>query len=84
MPDSISQLLLEFLAYVSYRQRTYAEVMDAWRSTCPRHTVWEDSLLDGLIQVQSVGARQEALVSLTARGRSVLCQRQDLSAPADA
>ena len=45
MPDSQSLLMLEFLDWVSSRRRTYAEAMEAWRSTCPRHTVWEDALL---------------------------------------
>jgi hypothetical protein len=53
MPEPISLLTLEFLKWVSSRPRTYAEAMNAWRSTCPRHTVWEDSLIDGLIQVSA-------------------------------
>jgi hypothetical protein len=46
--------------------------MDAWRSTCPRHTVWEDALSDGLIQVARGGALHQAEVTLTSRGRAIL------------
>jgi hypothetical protein len=72
MPATPSLLMREFLMWVDCRRRSYAEAMDAWRSNCPRHTVWEDALADGLIQVEGDGTLNEALVSLTARGKAVL------------
>jgi hypothetical protein len=33
---------LEFLGWVSSRPRTYAEAMQAWRSTCPRRSIWPE------------------------------------------
>jgi hypothetical protein len=72
MPEPVSLLLLEFLTWVSSRRRTYAEAMDAWRSTCPRHTVWEDALVGGLIQVESDGTLSQPEVTLTPRGRALL------------
>jgi hypothetical protein len=71
MSETASLLMLEFLSWVSSRPRTYAEAMEAWRSTCPRHTVWEDALADGLVQIESGGRRRSA-VTLTARGTTVL------------
>jgi hypothetical protein len=71
MPEPVTLLMLEFLAWVSNRVRTHAEAMEAWRSSCPRHTVWEDALVDGLIQVEG-GPLREAEVSLTPRGRAIL------------
>jgi hypothetical protein len=68
----VNLLTREFLTWISSRCRTYAEAMEAWRSTCPRHTVWEDALLDGLIQIESDGTRQQPEVTLTARGRAIL------------
>ena len=68
---SASALTLQFLDWIASRPRTYAEAMDAWRSTCPRLTIWEDALMDGLIRVES-GPLREALVTLTLRGRAVL------------
>jgi hypothetical protein len=66
--------MLEFLTWVSSRPRTYDEAMDAWRSTCPRHTTWEDALIDGLIRVaRGEGeAGQQSQVTLTPRGRAIL------------
>ena len=72
MPESVSPLTLEFLAWVSSRRRTYAEAMEAWQTTCPRHTVWEDALIDGFIQVERQSHRSE--VTLTRRGRAILDQ----------
>jgi hypothetical protein len=71
MPPPVSLSLLEFLRWVAARPRTYADAMEAWRSTCPRHTVWEDALTDGLIEVAG-GPLREAAVSLTPRGRALL------------
>ena len=45
-PESASLPLLEFLVSVDRRRRTYAEAMDAWRSTRPRHMVWEDAIAE--------------------------------------
>jgi hypothetical protein len=72
MPEPASLLLREFLTWVSSRPRTYAETMEAWRSHCPRHTVWEDALLDGLVAVEDGATLHRAEVVLTPRGRSVL------------
>jgi len=72
MLEPVGPLTLQFLAWVASRRRTYAEAMEAWQTTCPRHTVWEDALIDGLIQVQSQGSPGQSDVILTPRGRAVL------------
>jgi hypothetical protein len=72
MSEPASLLMLEFLSWVASRPRTYDEAMDAWRSTCPRHTVWEDALIDGLIQIARGGAKRQAEVTLTSRGQALL------------
>ena len=38
----------QFLAWVADRPRTYAEAMEAWRSSCPRLSIWEDAPLPKL------------------------------------
>jgi hypothetical protein len=72
MPEPASLLLREFLGWVASRRRTYAEAMDAWRSSCPRHTVWEDALVGGLIQLENGVAGGPSEVALTPRGWAVL------------
>jgi hypothetical protein len=71
MPEHVSLLMLQFLQWVATRSRTYAETMDAWRTSCPRLSVWEDALIGGLIQLEG-GASQQAVVELTPRGRAIL------------
>jgi hypothetical protein len=72
MPEPMSPLMMEFLAWVAGRQRTYVEAMEAWRSTCPRHTIWEDAVMGGLIRVERKGTVQQSKVNLTPRGRAML------------
>jgi hypothetical protein len=63
---SPTTLTLQLLEWVAAGGRTYAETIDAWSSWCPRHSVWEDALADGLVRVR----RRE--VVLTPRGRAAL------------
>jgi hypothetical protein len=64
-------LTLELLNWISTRPRTYAEAMEAWRSTCPRHSVWEDALVGRLIEIVECGDTiDESRVTLTERGRA--------------
>jgi hypothetical protein len=64
-----SLLMLQFLIWVADRPRTHADVMEAWRSTCPRMTVWEDAVIDGLVCLENGGQRT---VSLTPHGYALL------------
>ena len=61
---------LELLAWVASRPRTYAEAMDAWRTHCPRLTVWEDAVLAGLVRV--VREPDGSRVELREAGRAAL------------
>jgi hypothetical protein len=67
-------LLIEFLQWVADQRRTYAETMEAWRTSCPRMPVWEDAIGAGLIRVaHSQGtSMNDAPVELTPSGRSML------------
>lgn len=65
-------LTVQFLSWVADRPRSYADTMEAWHTTCPRLTVWEDAVSDGLICLESRGAMRDAKVLLTARGRKLL------------
>ncbi|MBV9656267.1 MAG: hypothetical protein JOZ42_17070 [Acetobacteraceae bacterium] len=68
-----SGLLLQFLAWVAARPRTYAETMDAWRTSCPRLSVWEDACAQGLVQVEgAANGLAGAGVQLTAAGSGAL------------
>jgi hypothetical protein len=70
-------LTRDFLDWVARKPRSYADAMEAWRSSCPRYTIWEDAIADGLIREESGKGRTlgEIQIVLTARGRAVLEDR---------
>jgi len=72
MSDAPSLIMIQFLSWVADRPRTYAQTMEAWRTTCPRLSVWEDAVIEDLVRIDG-GLRA---VTLTARGRAVLRQAQ--------
>ncbi len=45
-PDA---LLMDLVFFVAKQPRLYDEVIDAWRTSCPRLTVWEDAIDRGLV-----------------------------------
>jgi hypothetical protein len=74
--ESVGTATVEFLRWLACRPRTYRETMDAWQTSCPRFSVWEDSLIDGLIRLEHARRLDERIVSLTASGRAILdCER---------
>jgi hypothetical protein len=70
MTDTLVPLILDFLEWIAAGPRPYSEVMDAWRTSCPRLTVWEDVLEQGFVIRRCDG--NELLVDLTPRGRNFL------------
>ena len=71
--NDVSAGLREFLTWVSRSPRRYGDAMEAWQSSCPRYTLWEDALNAELIQIARNGGRlADAEVNLTPRGRAVL------------
>jgi hypothetical protein len=60
----------ELLVWISERPRTYADLVESWRSNCPRLAVWDDAVSDGLVRVARGSG--SATVTLTDRGRSLL------------
>jgi hypothetical protein len=72
MSDSENLLMLEFLTWVSTRPRTYADAMAAWQSSCPRHTIWEDAIIEGYIDLHRQVDLPDPEVTLTSRGRALL------------
>ncbi len=72
VPDSPSgYLILQFLTWLAERPRTYGEAMDAWRTTCPRLSIWEDAMGDGLIELGQ-GRWRERHVRVTNKGHILL------------
>lgn len=49
MADSVDALILDLLEWIGPNGRPYAEVLEAWRTSCPRLPVWEDANERGFI-----------------------------------
>jgi len=52
MTATTTALRRQMLEWIAVRPRDYAEVMEAWRTSCPRLSVWEDACIDGLIDYE--------------------------------
>ena len=71
MNATLDALVLDLVEWVAKEPRTYPEVMDAWRTSCPRLTVWEEAVDRGYVTSEpSLG--QGILVKATEPGRSFL------------
>ena len=68
-PDrTLDSLLLDLLEWLAKEPRTYTQTMEAWRTSCPRLTVWEEALERGFVERKAGGSR----IAFTGPGRSFL------------
>jgi hypothetical protein len=74
MTDAVEPLILDLLEWVASGERSYVEVMDAWRTSCPKLPVWEDANDRGLIREEQVNGR--SVVRITSSGLALLEQRK--------
>jgi len=44
-------LTTQMLEWLEERPRSYAETIDAWKTSCPRLSIWEDALADRLVNI---------------------------------
>lgn len=73
MPHVLDPLILDLCEWVARTPRSHAEVMDAWRTSCPRLPVWEDAQERGYLVREHV-AGQGTLVRVTPAGLHFLQQ----------
>ena len=73
MSETVDALLCDMLAWLARDARPYDEVMEAWRTSCPRLTVWEDAVDRGFVQHTRLNG--VALVRVTPAGRAFLEHR---------
>ena len=66
-----SPLTLDMLEWLAAGPQPYGEVMEAWRTSCPRLSIWEDALEAGLV---ARGAGHAAPVAVTTQGRACLAR----------
>ncbi len=75
MIDPVEPLILDLLEWVSGGERSYAEVMEAWRTSCPRLPIWEEANERGLIQCERA-ADGRTCVRLTPAGSEWLSKQR--------
>jgi hypothetical protein len=75
MGDSVTEsLILDLLEWLVKSDRSYEEVMDAWRTSCPGLPIWEDANDRGLVMKEQVQGR--CIVRITSSGLALLEQRR--------
>lgn len=76
MPDVVEALILDLLEWIGPGSRPYDEVLETWRTSCPRLPVWEDANDLGFIESHHEPGRGR-LVSVSTKGREHLRNNRD-------
>jgi D-3-phosphoglycerate dehydrogenase len=77
-PDPDEDLVLDLLEWLGTSARPYEEVLDAWRTSCPRLPVWETANDRGLVERRR-SAESRTAIAVSATGQRYLA----LHRPAD-
>jgi D-3-phosphoglycerate dehydrogenase len=81
MADIVMEaLILDLLEWLASGERRYEEVMDAWRTSCPRLPVWEDANDRGLVRSEQVNGR--SVVRVTPAGLAFLGRHRNFQGSA--
>jgi hypothetical protein len=68
MTTNLDPLVRDLVEWVAKEPRLYIDVLEAWRTSCPRLTVWEDAVDRGLVERQIISGLG-VCVAATAAGR---------------
>jgi D-3-phosphoglycerate dehydrogenase len=66
----VEPLILDLLEWLARGDRSYEDVMSAWRTSCPRLPVWEDANDRGLVMTAEADGR--TFVKVTAAGFALI------------
>ena len=66
MEPTIEPLVRDLLAWLAREPRLHAEVIESWRTSCPRLPVWEECTDQRFV------VRKGPVVEVTPRGRAFL------------
>jgi hypothetical protein len=47
--ETTDPLVLDLVEWIGKEPRLYAEVIETWRTSCPRLTIWEDAVDRGYV-----------------------------------
>lgn len=82
MADPVHALILDLLEWIEPESRPYREVIEAWRTSCPRLPVWEEATDRDLIELRRQ-ADGVLFVCLTSPGREFLGKHRGTEARAE-
>jgi len=71
MTETTDALVLDLVEWVAREPRLYADVIETWRTSCPRLTIWEDAVDRGYVARQPV-AGAGVRVAITEGGERLL------------
>jgi hypothetical protein len=71
MTDPVETLVLDLIEWIGPTPRPYSEVLQVWRTSCPRLPIWEEANLRGFIERHHQPGH-EATVSLSASGQAYM------------
>ena len=71
--DTLTPLICDLLEWLDRAPRSHAEVMEGWRTSCPRLPVWEEATDKRYV------ARRGRFVDVTPEGRAFVAQVRDLT-----
>ena len=54
MADTSDPLVLDLVEWIARQPRLYSEVIETWRTSCPRLTIWEDAVDRGYVARQPI------------------------------
>ena len=70
MTEPSDPLVLDLVEWIAREPRLYSEVIETWRTSCPRLTIWEDAVDRGYVARQATAEGQR--VAITEGGVSYL------------
>ena len=68
--EATDALVLDLVEWIAREPRLYSEVIETWRTSCPRLTIWEDAVDRGYVARQAVAGQN--VVSQGVAGQGVL------------
>jgi hypothetical protein len=71
MTDAADPLVLDFVEWIAREPRSYSEVIGAWKTSCPRLTIWEDAAERGYVTRETI-AGFGIVVTVTEDGEKLL------------
>jgi len=71
MVETTDPLVLDLVEWIARQPRLYSDVIETWRTSCPRLTIWEDAVDRGYV-TREVVAGLGIRVVVTADGTRFL------------